>query len=252
MGRKSKRQQAGYKNVQNSGHFRAAADKKNQQETTAGDTDDDNYEPPTKQPRKFQNQSSTFLMVVSVLNSILEDFTVCRACRVGFLQCDVTSYSCVNTNLVFECNHCKIIRKKWSGPTNISHAAMMAAKYAGMKIKQLQYWLSCMNFGFTNDNGKQYAVNLSKSKSIQINEDINIKLHEMKECDEAMFHQQLLEQTDNGQVELAIDGMYPIRNDSGICLSSVMAKINGTRKIIGKIARKTPFQKDGFLQKAVF
>ena len=248
MAKSRKRQKNGLINGRKASQVRAAiaraAIENERQESTAGynnyesdaDGSDDDYDPPTKQPRKFQNQSSSFLMVVSVLNSILKDFTVCRECRTGHLQCDVTSYSCLNTNLVFECGHCKIVRKKWSGPTNISQAAIMAAKYAGMKMKQLQYWLSCMNFGFKNDNGKNYCVNLSKSKSIQYNEDINIKLHEMKEKDEAMFHQQLLEQTNNDQVELAIDGMYPIRNDSGICLSSVMAKINGTRKIIGKIA----------------
>ena len=48
---------------------------------------------------------------------------------------------------------------------------------------------------------------------------------------------------DTEKVQLAIDGMYPVRNDSGICVSSVMARVNGAKKIIGKSYKKHSFMK---------
>ena len=240
MGKSRKRRKAGLINNLKTERMQALARAQLDSENECND----NYEPPAKQERRFENQSSVFLMVISVLNSILKDWTICRECREGYLQCDVTSYSCMNTNLIFECNHCRIKRKKWSGPTNISQAALMAIKYAGIKLKQLQRWATCMNFGFKNNQGKQFTVNLIEAKTAKINEDVNIKLDKMKTADEALICQQLLAQKDTEQVQLAIDGMYPVRNDSGICVSSVMATVNGTKKIIGKSYKNTLFHKN--------
>ena len=106
MGKSRKRRKAGLMNNLKTERMQALARAQLDSENECSD----NYEPPAKQERRFENQSSAFLMVISVLNSILKDFTLCRECRQGSLQCDVTSYSCMNTNLIFECNHCRVIR----------------------------------------------------------------------------------------------------------------------------------------------
>ena len=88
MAKSRKRIKNGYLNVQKAAHVKAAASNRARHEPTAGDTDTDNYEPPTKQPRKFQNNSS-----------------VC--CREGTLQCDV----CVCDRISLEANidRCKTV-----------------------------------------------------------------------------------------------------------------------------------------------
>lgn len=200
----------------------------------------DDYDPQIRQQTRLPNDSSVCLMLIGVLNSILKDFALCKECREGSLQCNVTSYGCLNTKLVFQCDNCRVERTRWSGSDKINQAALMSAKFSGIKLRQLQNWATCMNFGFRNHQGKDFAVNLSKPKTTKMNEEINIKLDTMKMSDENMLCEKLLDANDKENVELAIDGMYPIRNDSGICLSSVMATINGTKKIIGEILIKNP------------
>ena len=240
MGKSRKRQKNGRINGAKARQVRNAIERaaieRDQQDAAGSDED---FAPPAKPQRKFQNNSSMCLIENGIINSILKELTLCRECRQGTLQCDITSYSCINANLVFVCDHCGIERYKWSGPENINQAAIMATKYAGIKMRQLENWATCMNFGFRNNNGKDYVVNLSEEKTTKINEEVNIKLDEMKKTDEAELGYQLQQQKDKDEVELASDGMYPIRNDSGICLSSVMATIDGTKKIIGKIFIKT-------------
>ena len=237
MGKSRKRQKNGKINGAKARQVRNAIERRaierDQQDHAAGS--DDDFEPPAKQQRQFHNNSSMCLMQNSVINSILKEFTSCQECHQGTLQCDITSYSGINANLVFVCDHCGIERNKWSGPENINQAAIMATKYAGIKMKQFENWATCMNFGFKNNNGKDYVVNLSETKTTKINEEVNIQLDQMKKADEAELFQQLQGQPDQDKIELASDGMYPIRNDSGICLSSVMATIDGEKKIIGKI-----------------
>ena len=239
MGKSRKRQKNGRINGAKASQVRNAIERaaieRDRQALSAGS--DDDFEPPAKHQRKFHNNSSMFLMAISILNSILKDYTVCKACREGTLQCDITSYSSINSKLVFVCDQCGIERFKWSGPENISQGPVMATKYAGIKMTQLQRWLTCMNFGFKNNNDKDYVVNLFETKTTKINEDINIKLDGMKKTIEQENFQQLQQQPNKDEIELACDGMYPIRNDSGICLSSVMATIDGEKKIIGKISQ---------------
>ena len=250
MGKSRKRQKNGKINGAKARQVRNAIERaaieRDRQDHAAGS--DDDFEPPAKQKRKFHNNSSMCLMQNGVINSILKEFTSCRECHQGTLQCDITSYSGINANLVFVCDNCGIERYKWSGPDNINEAAIMATKYAGIKMRQFENWATCMNFGFRNNNGKDFTVNLSKTKTTKINEDINIRLDEMKKTDEEALRQQLCERTDKEQLELASDGMYPIRNDSGICLASVMATIDGSKKIIGEMFIITLYEKNTLLK----
>ena len=94
MGKSRKRQKNGLINGSKAPQVRAAIERRaaaghNHNEDLAAGSD--NYEPPTKEPRKFQNQSSMCLIVISVLNAILKDWTVCRECRQGHLQCEIQS-----------------------------------------------------------------------------------------------------------------------------------------------------------------
>lgn len=238
---RSRRRQAGLENTKKARQVIAAAQRRKEQAKAPSDDNDDEYEPPAKQQRLFENQSSMVLMQNGTINAILKEFTSCRECHQGTLQCDITSYSCINANLVFVCDHCGIERSKWSGSDNMNQAAIMATKFAGIKMKQFENWATCMNFGFRNNNGKDYVVNLSETKTTKLNEEVNIKLDEMKKTDEAELCHQLQQQKDKKNFKLAGDGMYPIRNDSGICLASIMATIDGKKKIIGKIFIKSLF-----------
>ena len=91
--------------------------------------------------------------------------------------------------------------------------------------------------GFTNDNGKHFSINLFEEKTQDFNRKLNIQLDEMKKSDEQKFLETLLADK-TADLDLAADGMYPIRTNSGICVSSIMAKINGQIKIIGNKYKK--------------
>ena len=54
------------------------------------------------------------------------------------------------------------------------------------------------------------------------------------------------------ELELAADGMYPIRTNSGICVSSIMAKINEQWKIIGNDTKNGKFWLTVFLKITLF
>ena len=234
MGRKSKKQKTGYKNVQNARHVRTAAKNRGWQESSAGDSDD-NYEPPKKQQRHFDNSSTLVFMMIGSMGSIMRDFAVCAECKTGTLDVSPISNNGYNTNLAFTCNFCRVERRKWTGENNMTDAVFMAAKYSGIKSGQLENWSKCMNMGHTNAQGNHTTVTTKSRKAKQTNEKLNILLDEMKNNDEQEFHRSLLETNNMEDIKLAVDGMYPIRNNSGICVSTVMAKINGKCRIIGKI-----------------
>ena len=113
----------------------------------------------------------------------------------------------------------------------------MAAKYCGIKTGQLESFGRCINMGFTNNNGKQFSVNLFEENTQELNRKQNIQLDEMKKGDENNKLEALLANK-TAELDLAADGMYPIRSNSGICVSSIMAKINGQWKIIGNDTKK--------------
>ena len=98
MGKSRKKQKNGKINGAKARHVRNAIERaaieRDQRDLAAGS--DEDFEPPARQERKFHNNSSMCLMQNGVMNSILKEFTSCRVCRKGTLQCDITSYSCIN------------------------------------------------------------------------------------------------------------------------------------------------------------
>ena len=234
MGKSLKRRWAGQLNVQKSARYQLSQtnDEVNSEHLAAGD--DDNYEPPTKTAR-HDNSLSLCLMVIAHLQSILSDFNVCIKCKKGTLQVTPLSYNGHNTNLNFACDYCSFQRQQWTAQENVTDAVYMASNYAGIKSGQLEKWSQCMNMGYTNQKGQYIAVTCKSKKAEQVKEKLNIKLDEMKKTDENHFLQLLLDGQGTDDIKLAVDGMYPIRNNSGICLSTVMAKINGKCRIIGEL-----------------
>ena len=230
MGKSRKRIKAGKKNIQK----RHDANKNNEIDYEASSAgDDDEYQPSIKCRRKFQNQRSMCYMEIGVLESMFSKYATCRACNQGTLDIDITQYNKLNAHIILVCNYCEIEHREWTGPKNFNESALMAAKYSGIKTGQLENFARLTNMGFTNDNGKHFAVNLFKENTQEMNRDLNIKLDEMKKDDEQKLLEEILADK-TAEVEFAADGMYPIRSNSGICVSSIMAKRNGQPKIIGK------------------
>ena len=195
--------------------------------------DDDEYQPSIKRRRKFQNQRSMCWTEMGVLESIFSKYCTCRACNIGTLNIDITQYNKLNAHIILICDHCGIEHREWMGPKNFNESALMAGKYSGIKTGQLENFARLTNMGFTNNNGKHFAVNLFKENTQEMNRDLNIKLDQMKKADEQKILEEVLADK-TAEVEYAADGMYPIKSNSGICVSSIMAKINGQNKIIGK------------------
>ena len=235
-----KKRKAARENVQKPRHVQAALknNDNNFEQPSAGD--DEDFQPTIKQPRKFQNHESMCFIMIGVLSSVLSQHTIRGACRQGTLDIDVTQYNKLNTHVVTQCNFCGIERRFWTAPKNFSEASLMAAKYCGIKTGQLESFGRCINMGFTNNNGKQFSVNLFEENTQELNRKQNIQLDEMKKVDENKKLEALLADK-TAELELAADGMYPIRTNSGICVSSIMAKINGQWKIIGNDTKNGKF-----------
>ena len=232
---------------------RAAFEREQQKrEQDAAGSDNDDFEAPTKQSRQVRNSSTLCFIVIGFIESILSDLVVCKECLQGTLQVTVLSFSGYNAHIAFTCDNCRVEHKKWTGPKNITEAVFMAAKFAGIKLGQLGYWSKCMNMGFTNQKGQHFTVSVTSKKAKSTNEQLNIQLDEMKKENENQLHQSLIESGNKDEsVTLAIDGMYPIRNNSGICVSTVMAKINGKCKILGKIIKNHSLLRIHSLQNTV-
>ena len=235
MGKSRNRIKAGRKNIQK------RHNKNNENDFEASPAgDDDEYQPPIKRRRKFQNQASMCFIMIGVLESIFSKYVTCRACNQGTLAIDITQYNKLNTHIILVCDFCEIENRIWSGPKNFNESALMAAKYSGIKTGQLESFARCLNFGFTNDNGKQFSVNLFEANTQELNRKQNIQLDKMKQANEQQILDEILADK-TAEVELAADGMYPIRTNSGACVSSIMATVNGKTKIIGNKCRKTVF-----------
>ena len=228
-----KKRKAARANVRKARHVQAAQHNNENifEEPTAGD--DEDFQPTIKRRRKFHNQRSMCFMEIGVLGSMFSKYATCRVCNQGTLDIDITQYNKLNTHIILVCGHCGIEHREWTGPKNFNESALMAAKYSGIKTSQLENFARLLNMGFTNDDGKHFSVNLFKENTQQMNRDLNIKLDEMKKADEQKFLEEVLADK-TAEVEFAADGMYPIRTNSGICVSSIMAKRNGQTKIIGK------------------
>lgn len=246
-----KKRKAARENVQKARHVQAAQKNNENNSEQASVGEDEDYQPSIKQPRTFHNQGSMCFMMIGIFSSFLSQHTICGACRQGTLDIDVTQYNKLNAHVVVECDFCGKKRRFWTAPKNFNGAALMAAKYSGIKTGQLESFGRLTNMGYTNNNGKQFSVNLFEESTQELNRNQNIQLVEMKEVDEHKILETLLADQ-KAELELAADGMYPIRTNSGACVSSIMAKVHGQWKIIGNKTKNGKFLFTVFFEKHSF
>ena len=203
-------------------------------------SDEDWREPSTRvgqSTRVFgRNKRSMFFMSIEVLQCILNG-TTCRDCKEGTIQVDITSYNIFNTHLLFQCDFCKKEKFQWSGPNNLNKAVFMAGKFTGIKKGQLGNFTKCLNFGFENQNGKQWAVNVREKHTIALNRELDVSLDQMKIENEKKILAEVQAIDDKSVIKLACDGYYPIRKNSGVCVSTAMVSINGTTKVLCKLTK---------------
>ena len=198
------------------------------------DTDDDEtwQEPAQILTRAFgRNKRSMFFMTLEVLQCILSG-TICRVCKEGTIQVDITSYRIFNTHLLLLCDVCKKENFYWSGPENLNKAVLMAGKFTGIKQGQLGNFTKCLNFGFEGQNGKKWTVNVRENHAVELNRQLDISLDKMKIEDQRKILEEVNAISDKSRLKLSCDGYYPIKKNSGICVSTAMVSINGTWKVL--------------------
>ena len=209
------------------------------------DSDEDYFN--GAQPRRVDNSPSMLFMNMMRLEMILDIASNC-VCGSPKYKPDVSSYQGFNCNVLLRCN-CGNTKRMWAAPENFDQASLAACKLSGIKTGQIQQYLTCLNFGYTNNEGKSYTVNMWKPRISKMSQDLDIKLDGMKKIDEQSFLNQILSSNDTKEVEIATDGMYPIRNNSGICVSSVMSTVDGVKKIICKSKKYSNFRNTVFCTK---
>ena len=185
------------------------------------------------QPRQADNSSSCFFMTIMMLQMVINAATSCD-CNSPSYTIDVASYKGFNCNLEMICR-CGNIKRMWAAPDNLDEACLLGCKLSGIQQGQIQDLLTVLNFGYENDKGNTYTVNIYGPRLRELSQNLDIKLDKMKTRDEKGFLDQILACSDTQSVHVSTDGMYPIRNNSGICLSSVMGSIDGEKKIICKL-----------------
>ena len=203
-------------------------------EDITSDTDnDETWQEPARIPTRVfgRNRRSMFFMSLEVLQCILNG-TICLVCKEGTIQVDITSYRIFNTHLLLLCNVCKKEIFHWSGPENLNKAVLMAGEFTGIKQGQLGNFTKCLNFGFEGQNGKKWTVNVRENHAVQLNRQLDISLDKMKIEDQNEVLEEVKAIEDKSVVKLACDGYYPIRKNSGICVSTAMVSINGSSKIL--------------------
>lgn len=197
-------------------------------------SDDDDSDPDYfigPQPR-VDNSSSSFIMTLLMLQMVVDAASSC-ACGSPKYKTHILSYKGFNCHLLL---YCKCGNKKtiWAAPEhNFDEACLLSCKLSGIQQGQIQDFLTCMNFGFENENGKTFTINVFGQRLTRLSKDLDIKLDGMNNHDQQIIFNRILASTDTEEVEISTDGMYPIRNNSGICVSSVMGTIDGEKKIIG-------------------
>ena len=182
------------------------------------------------QPRRVDNSSSSFIMTLLMLQMVIDAASSCD-CNYPNYKIDVASYKGFNCHLVINCK-CGNQKRIWAAPENFDEACLLACKLSGIKQGQIQDFMTFMNFGYENDKGQTFTVNVYGPRLTTLSQDLDIKLDTMKKKDELDIFNQILRSQDTKVVHVSTDGMYPIRNNSGICVSSVMGSINGEQKII--------------------
>ena len=242
MPKVSKRQVASKLNGQKGGYHLNLQKNSNSEESDANDTDGDFFH--GSQPRIIDNSSSMFFGSIIRLQMMIDVATSCD-CNHPRYKVNPASYKGFNCNIEMICK-CGNTKRIWAAPENYDEACLLGCKLSGIKQGQIQDLLTCLNFGYTNESDKTYRVNVFGEKLRKLSQGLDIKLDEMKKEDERTFFNQILSWSNTEVVEVSTDGMYPIRNNSGICVSSVMGSINGVKKIICKLYEKRFFQKTVF------
>ena len=199
-------------------------------ETDTNDSDNDFVF--GSQPRPYDNSSSSFIMTILMLQTVVDAASWCD-CNMPNYKIDVASYRGFNCNLLLVCK-CGNEKRLWAAPENLDEGCLLACKLSGIQLKQIENFMTFMNFGYTNQRGQSHTVNVYHDRIRNLSQALDIKLDEMKKTDEQNLFDQILASSDIKVVEISTDGMYPIRNNSGICVSSVMGTINGVKKIICK------------------
>lgn len=204
-------------------------------DTDNDETSDEDWQEPTRIPTRVfgRNKRSMFFMSLEVLQCILNG-TKCRVCNEGTIQVDITSYSIYNTHLLLVCDVCKKEKFHWSGPDNLNKAIMMACKFTGIKKGQFGNFTKCLNFGFEGQNGKKWTVNVRGDQAVAMNRQLDIALDMMKIEDEKKILEEVRAIEDKSVATLSCDGYYPIKKNSGICVSTAMVSINGSHKVLCK------------------
>ena len=232
MPKVSKQRKANQKNAKKGGHhqnFTKSNDDQNDDfSDDNNDSDQDFYCGP--QPSQADNSSTSFIMQLKMLQIILDAASNCECNRPRY-KIQIASFQGFNCHLVMTCT-CGNQKRIWAAPENFDEACLLACKLSGIKQGQIQDFMTFMNFGYQNDNGQTFTINIYGRRLTRVSQELDIKLDCMKKADEQKFFNQILAATDTEVVDIQTDGMYPIRNNSGICVSSVMGSINGEKKII--------------------
>ena len=167
-----------------------------------------------------------------MLQMVVDAASTCDCSRPRY-KIQIASFQGFNCHLVMTCS-CGNQKTIWAAPENFDEACLLACKLSGIKQGQIQDFMTFMNFGYENDNGQTFTVNIYGRRLTRLSQELDIKLDCMKKQDEEKFFNQILAATDTEVAKVETDGMYPIRNNSGICVSSVMGSIHGEKKIICK------------------
>ena len=253
MPKVKKQNKANKKNAQKAGRPKSRKQQQEVQDLSDNYDSDEDFFCGT-QPRPVDNSSSCFFFSLLMLQTMLDTATSCDGQSPKYTL-DIASYKGTRCNLSMICR-CGIAKTIWTTPENFDEALLLGCKLSGIQQGQLQDLLTSLNFGHKNDKEKTYTVNIYGPRLRKLSQELDIKLDEMKKEDEANIFKQILASSSTELVHLSTDGMYPIRNNSGICVSSVMGSINGVKKIICKskigIFKKPSFSKNRFYQHRLF
>ena len=205
-------------------------DSSDDNETDNNDSDEDYFY--GTQPRQVDNSNSMCFMKLKMLQTMIDAASQCD-CGSPKYNVDISSYQGFNCNIQLTCK-CGITKRIWAAPENFDKACLAACKLTGVKKGQIQDLLLCLNFGYQQDKHHSYTINVYAPRLVKLSQDLDIELDKMKQADENFFLRQILSSPETDVVKVETDGMYPIRNNSGICVSSIMGTVNGVKKILGK------------------
>ena len=205
------------------------SDSSDNNETDNNDSDEDYFY--GTQPRRVDNSNSMCFMQMKMLQTTIDAASKCD-CGSPNYKVDISSYQGFNCNVQLTCK-CGNTKRIWAAPENFDKACLAACKLTGIKKGQIQDLLLCLNFGYQRDEDHSNTINVYKPRLVKISQELDVELDQMKQADEKFFLEQILSSSETKVVAVETDGMYPISNNSGICVSSIMGTVNGEKKIIG-------------------